>query len=56
MLLAASYFGPAKISTIAERLGTEAVIVPLGPGVQGAADYFALIDLWVDGLVEAFGT
>lgn len=54
VLLAASYFGELKIGEIAERLGATAVTVPLGPGGDGPADYFALIDLWVDLLAQAF--
>jgi ABC-type Zn uptake system ZnuABC Zn-binding protein ZnuA len=54
VLLAASYFGPSKIRTIAERTGCRAVIVPMGPGGEGPPDYFALIDVWIDGLIHAF--
>ncbi len=55
VLLAASYFGEQKIETIAERLGCRPVIVPLGPGGEGPEDYFALVDLWIGGLIPACG-
>jgi len=54
VLLAASYFSARQISSIAERTGAVPVTVPLGPGGEGPADYFALIDLWIDGLSDAF--
>lgn len=54
VLLAESYFSKTEVETIAERTGSRAVIVPLGPGEGGPADYFALVDLWVGELVSAF--
>ena len=54
VLLAASYFSPRQIESIAERTGCQAVPVPLGPGGEGPDDYFGLIDLWVDNLAAAF--
>jgi ABC-type Zn uptake system ZnuABC Zn-binding protein ZnuA len=54
VLLAASYFSPRQIESIAERTGCKAVPVPLGPGGEGPDDYFGLIDLWVDDLAAAF--
>ena len=55
VLLAANYFSRQKVDAIAERTGIKAVRVPMGPGVEGVADYFQLLDLWVDSLVAAFG-
>lgn len=54
-LLAASYFSETEVRAIAERSGVPAVRVPLGPVAGGPEDYFALVDLWVDGLTGAFG-
>lgn len=54
VILTANYFDPRKPEKLAERTGATALIVPLQPG--GRADsYFDLVDLWVDGLDEAFG-
>lgn len=55
VLLAANYFDDSKVETVAERGGAQAVIVPLYP-FEGAApaDYFALVDLWVSRLAQAF--
>ncbi len=55
VLLAATYFSQQQVSLIAERTGCRAVRVPLGTGVEGADDYFQLVDLWVERLAEAFG-
>lgn len=55
VLLAASYFSRQKVEAIAERTGINALRVPMGPGVQGVADYFQLVDLWIDSLAQAFG-
>ncbi|MCZ6507492.1 MAG: metal ABC transporter substrate-binding protein [Acidobacteria bacterium] len=54
VLIAANYFDAKKPQTIADRTGARAVILPLGTGVGGAADYFALVDLWVDSVARAF--
>jgi zinc/manganese transport system substrate-binding protein len=54
VLLAASYFSHSQVETIAERTGCHAVQVPLGTGIEGADDYFQLVDLWVNRLAEAF--
>jgi len=54
ILLAANYFDEHKIRTVADRVGAEAVIVPLlVGGAQGVEDYFQLVDCWVDGLLSA---
>jgi ABC-type Zn uptake system ZnuABC Zn-binding protein ZnuA len=54
VLLAANYFSARQIQSISNRTGCTAVVVPLGPGGDGPVDYFGLVDLWVDGLAEAF--
>jgi ABC-type Zn uptake system ZnuABC Zn-binding protein ZnuA len=54
VLLAANYFSARQIQSISDRTNCNAVVVPLGPGGDGPADYFSLVDLWVDGLAEAF--
>ncbi len=53
-ILAANYFDKQKVTTVAERTGAQAVIVPLFVG--GAPDtetYFDLVDYWVTHLVAA---
>lgn len=55
VLLSATYFAPEKPQAIARRTGCRVVRVPLEPGGERAPDYFALIDLWLDGLLRAFG-
>lgn len=55
VLLAATYFEPAKPRAIAERTGCAVVRVPLETGGESAGDYFELVDLWVTSLEEAFG-
>lgn len=54
VLLAASYFDPRKVRSVATGGSAEAVIVPMNPGVAGVADYFDLVDVWVHSLAEAF--
>lgn len=54
VLLASNYFSEEQIQTIAERTGSTAVVVPLGPMTIGEDAYFELIDLWVSKLDEAF--
>lgn len=56
VILAASYFDPAKPESIAERTGAEAVIVPMGSGVDGLAGYEDLVDLWIERLLVGFGS
>jgi ABC-type Zn uptake system ZnuABC Zn-binding protein ZnuA len=56
VLLAASYFSARQVQSIAERTGCRALRVPMGPGVDGTADLFALIDLWIDKLARAFAS
>ncbi len=55
VLLSATYFAPSKPRLIAERTGCRVVRVSLEPGGKDAPDYFALIDLWIDRLLAAFG-
>jgi ABC-type Zn2+ transport system substrate-binding protein/surface adhesin len=54
VIFAANYFSARQVDSIADRTGCTAVVVPLGPGGEGPADYFALVDLWVDELADAF--
>ena len=54
IILAANYFDEQKIKTVASRTNAEAVIVPVYVGgVEGADDYFKLVDYWVDELLKA---
>ncbi|MBN2144398.1 MAG: zinc ABC transporter substrate-binding protein [Candidatus Aureabacteria bacterium] len=56
IILAANYFDEQKIRTVAERVGAEAVIVPLYiKGEFGVDDYFQLVDYWINGLLKAAG-
>ena len=54
VLLAANYFDPRKVESVARRGNAVAVLVPLNPGVRGVGDYFDLMDLWVGSLADAF--
>ena len=54
VLLAADYFDPRKVESVARRGGAIAVLVPLNPGGRLANDYFELMDLWVHSLADAF--
>lgn len=54
VLLAASYFGQQQIRAVAERTGCRALTVHLGPVDGIPADYFELVDTWVEGLVSTF--
>ncbi|KPK41787.1 MAG: hypothetical protein AMJ65_08810 [Phycisphaerae bacterium SG8_4] len=54
IILAANYFDEQKIKTVAARTNAEAVIVPLYVGgAAGVDDYFALVDHWIDRLLDA---
>ncbi|HIJ66593.1 MAG TPA: zinc ABC transporter substrate-binding protein [Candidatus Hydrogenedentes bacterium] len=54
IILAANYFDEHKIRTVAGRVGAQAVIVPLYVGgTSEVKDYFQLVDLWVDQLLDA---
>lgn len=55
VLFAANYFSRRQVENVARRAGTRAVIVPEHVhGSDDATDYFALIDMWVQGLAGAF--
>ena len=55
VILAASHYDERKVATVAQRGMARSVIVPMNPGGRaGADDYFALVDIWVDGLAQAF--
>ena len=54
IVFAANYFDGKKARSVADRVGAEAVIVPLFVGgADGAEDYFSLVDTWINGLLEA---
>ncbi len=54
IILSANYFDEYKVRTVAEGVGAEPVIVPLYVGgVDEVHDYFQLVDLWTDSLLEA---
>jgi ABC-type Zn uptake system ZnuABC Zn-binding protein ZnuA len=54
VLWASSYFSREKVESIAERSGSQAIIVSLGPMTVTADSYFELIDSWIDDLAWAF--
>jgi len=54
VVLAPSYYPPSQSQAIAERTGSQAVIVPLGPDSTSADAYFNLIDGWVNRLAQAY--
>jgi ABC-type Zn uptake system ZnuABC Zn-binding protein ZnuA len=55
VILAAAYYDERKVETVAERGMARSVVVPMNPGGRaGVDDYFALVDMWVDGLAQAF--
>jgi hypothetical protein len=55
VLLAANYYSRAQVDRGAARTGARAVVVPEHvAGAEGVDDYFALVDLWIDRLAEAF--
>jgi len=54
IVFAASYFDEQKVRSVANRVGAEAVIVPIYVGgAKGIGDYFKLVDHWTDSLLEA---
>jgi ABC-type Zn uptake system ZnuABC Zn-binding protein ZnuA len=54
ILFCANYFDERKVRTIAERVGAEAIIVPLYVGgAEGLDDYVKLMDSWTDKLLQA---
>ena len=57
IILAANYFDEQKIHTVARRVDAVPVIVPLYVGgEEGVDDYFQLVDLWTERMVEAAAT
>lgn len=54
VLWASSYFSQEKVRSIAERSGSQAIIVSLGPMTVTADSYFELIDTWIDDLAWTF--
>ena len=55
IILAANYFDEQKIRTIANRVNSKAVIVPIYVGGEdGVNDYFQLVDCWTSGLITAY--
>ncbi len=54
IVLAANYFDPQRVRSVARGAGAEAVIVPLYVGGEpGVKDYFSLVDLWINRLRAA---
>ena len=56
VVLAANYYDESKVLKICRAVDAAPVIVPLYvKGAKGADDYFQLVDLWLDGLLKAYG-
>lgn len=54
IVFAANYFDQKRARSVGEKVGAEVVIVPLFVnGSHEAKDYFSLVDLWVNGLMNA---
>lgn len=54
LILAANHFDRRKVERVAQRGGATPVIVPLYPGGSDDLDsYFAVVDHWIERLVEA---
>lgn len=54
LLLSANYFSEAKVKSVADKTGAEAIIVPLYVGgAEGADDVLSLFDLWIDSILTA---
>ena len=54
IIFSANYFDEQKVRAVADRVGAEAVIVPLFVGGASQVDtYFKLVDYWVDHLLKA---
>lgn len=54
VLLSPSYYPRNQVETIANRGSATMVFVPFSPGVAGVADYFELVDTWINNLARAF--
>jgi len=53
IILAANYFDEQKVRVVANRVGAEAVIVPVyAGGVPGTDSYFKLVDYWISELLK----
>jgi len=56
VILAANYFDETKIHRVSDAVGATPVIVPMDVGgAPGADDYFKLVDMWINGLLKAYG-
>lgn len=54
IILAANYFPHNEVRGVADKVGAQAVIVPLYVGgTSGVDDYFELVDYWLNSLVRA---
>jgi zinc/manganese transport system substrate-binding protein len=54
IVFAANYFDQKRAHSVGEKVGAEVVIVPLFVnGSNEAKDYFSLVDIWVNGLINA---
>lgn len=49
------YTDPRPVQQLVQRTGATALVLPLEAGGKAAPDYFALVDLWVGQLAQAFG-
>ncbi|HET7584905.1 MAG TPA: metal ABC transporter substrate-binding protein [Gemmatimonadaceae bacterium] len=56
VIMAADYFGETKVKTTADRAGARYVMMPMEPGDARTPTYFDVVDHWVNGLAQAFGT
>jgi ABC-type Zn uptake system ZnuABC Zn-binding protein ZnuA len=55
VLLAANYFDVGKVRKVAQRVGAEAVIMPLSPGGEPKVKtFFDMFDVWIARLVAAY--
>lgn len=56
VILAANYFDPRKVQTVARRGDATAVVVPLALADDNDRAYFDLVDHWIDALRDAFAS
>jgi ABC-type Zn uptake system ZnuABC Zn-binding protein ZnuA len=56
VVLAANYFDPRKVETVARRGRATAVVVPLALAADDDQAYFELVDTWVRELSDAFSS
>jgi hypothetical protein len=52
MVLAADYYPHNQVTSVAERSGTKAKIVPFNVGSMGARSYPELVDAWVEAIAD----